>query len=193
MPTARSPSGRAFTFGHLGDRLRPASGRKIAPTASAREMEFVSSETFGPGLLDWCPEWPISRSETANPPRNPRKCRGPARPWISCYFAGTGWSNIVGSNFRPQHDAIWIWDRATPSSREMGKCRPKTFGGQKAQTPEIRGNSSSQTRKSGTKPLKTRRLLTWWKFRIFHRTVWWAIQGSNLWPLPCEGSALPLS
>ena len=23
--------------------------------------------------------------------------------------------------------------------------------------------------------------------------AWWAIQGSNLWPLPCEGSALPLS
>jgi len=22
---------------------------------------------------------------------------------------------------------------------------------------------------------------------------WWAIQVSNLWPLPCEGSALPLS
>ncbi len=23
--------------------------------------------------------------------------------------------------------------------------------------------------------------------------VWWVVQGSNLWPLPCEGSALPLS
>jgi hypothetical protein len=22
---------------------------------------------------------------------------------------------------------------------------------------------------------------------------WWAVQGSNLWPLPCQGSALPLS
>jgi len=23
--------------------------------------------------------------------------------------------------------------------------------------------------------------------------VWWAVQGSNLRPLPCEGNALPLS
>jgi hypothetical protein len=22
---------------------------------------------------------------------------------------------------------------------------------------------------------------------------WWAVLGSNQWPLPCEGSALPLS
>jgi hypothetical protein len=25
------------------------------------------------------------------------------------------------------------------------------------------------------------------------RSLWWAVQGSNLRPLPCEGSALPLS
>ena len=25
------------------------------------------------------------------------------------------------------------------------------------------------------------------------RVSWWAILGSNQWPLPCEGSALPLS
>jgi hypothetical protein len=25
------------------------------------------------------------------------------------------------------------------------------------------------------------------------RASWWAILGSNQWPLPCEGSALPLS
>jgi hypothetical protein len=29
------------------------------------------------------------------------------------------------------------------------------------------------------------------EFRWVER--WWAIQVSNLWPLPCEGSALPLS
>jgi hypothetical protein len=23
--------------------------------------------------------------------------------------------------------------------------------------------------------------------------IWWAVQGSNLRPLPCEGNALPLS
>lgn|GEM_PF-3231722 len=31
------------------------------------------------------------------------------------------------------------------------------------------------------KPLKTRHYF------------WWALLGSNQWPLPCEGSALPLS
>jgi hypothetical protein len=31
------------------------------------------------------------------------------------------------------------------------------------------------------------------KLCIFHTTGWWAMQGSNLRPLPCEGSALPLS
>ena len=32
--------------------------------------------------------------------------------------------------------------------------------------------------------------------RIFALTIcfyWWAVLGSNQWPLPCEGSALPLS
>jgi hypothetical protein len=28
---------------------------------------------------------------------------------------------------------------------------------------------------------------------LFHAICWWAAQGSNLRPLPCEGSALPLS
>ena len=33
-------------------------------------------------------------------------------------------------------------------------------------------------------------------FRVLSRKSlknWWAIQVLNLWPLPCEGSALPLS
>jgi hypothetical protein len=35
-------------------------------------------------------------------------------------------------------------------------------------------------------------------FRPFGKSLkikakWWAILGSNQWPLPCEGSALPLS
>ena len=28
---------------------------------------------------------------------------------------------------------------------------------------------------------------------VFTAKRWWALQGSNLRPLPCEGSALPLS
>ncbi len=26
-----------------------------------------------------------------------------------------------------------------------------------------------------------------------HLIIWWVVLGSNQWPLPCEGSALPLS
>jgi hypothetical protein len=31
------------------------------------------------------------------------------------------------------------------------------------------------------------------KTRCDLRLYWWALLGSNQWPLPCEGSALPLS
>ncbi len=29
--------------------------------------------------------------------------------------------------------------------------------------------------------------------RLYFFCSWWAVLGSNQWPLPCEGSALPLS
>ncbi len=38
-----------------------------------------------------------------------------------------------------------------------------------------------------------RRKLVIHKFPIFQRDLWWARQGLNLRPHPCEGCALPLS
>ena len=37
------------------------------------------------------------------------------------------------------------------------------------------------------------RKMTTHKFPIFQRDLWWARQGLNLRPHPCEGCALPLS
>ena len=40
--------------------------------------------------------------------------------------------------------------------------------------------------KTGTRPVSH-------ESPCFQGLIWWAVQGSNLRPLPCEGNALPLS
>ena len=66
-----------------------------------------------------------------------------------------------------------------------GRFQPQNAG----ERPEF----GSQTATRLTNRPELRGFLPARKPRRFAGTVWWAMQGSNLRPLPCEGSPLPLS
>jgi hypothetical protein len=61
--------------------------------------------------------------------------------------------------------------------------------GEARKTPDSR----AETDTASANPRKYRGPSQTRKTTEFARTGWWAMQGSNLRPLPCEGSALPLS
>src|SRR5271166_6046839 len=83
---------------------------------------------------------------------------------------------------------------ASPSRRPgNGILRAETGGRFWAQNAGERPEFGSQTATRLTNRPELRGFLTTRKPRRFARTAWWAMQGSNLRPLPCEGSALPLS
>jgi hypothetical protein len=74
-----------------------------------------------------------------------------------------------------------------------GILSAETGGRNQAQNARERSESGSQTVLRLANRRKLGGFLPTRKPPRFARTGWWAMQGSNLRPLPCEGSALPLS
>ena len=77
--------------------------------------------------------------------------------------------------------------------RETEFCRQRLLGEFRRRTRANSRNTGSQTRAFLPDRRELRAFLPTRKPYRFARTGWWAMQGSNLRPLPCEGSALPLS
>ena len=67
-------------------------------------------------------------------------------------------------------------------------CRQRLAGEFRPRTPGERSEFGSQTRTRLANRPELRGFPPTWKPRRFAGTGWWAMQGSNLRPLPCEGS-----
>jgi hypothetical protein len=70
---------------------------------------------------------------------------------------------------------------------------PETFGRNRPTWVLETAKTRMETEFRSAKPRIYRAIPDTGKSHQSGATGWWAMQGSNLRPLPCEGSALPLS
>lgn len=75
-----------------------------------------------------------------------------------------------------------------PSASMLMRAGRRQQAGVAAGARAVRTGQPTRTRSGNGGQQKSRP-----KGRLLHVAVWWAVQGSNLRPLPCEGNALPLS
>ena len=123
--------------------------------------------------------------------------RAMARSGTARADSGSSRTRLIHAVFDSLLTLCWV---SAVSVQPLPSCSPgngilraETGGRIQAQSAGERPEFGSQTVLRLANLPELRGFLSPGKPGRFARTGWWAMQGSNLRPLPCEGSALPLS